>query len=104
MSYKYKNSICSVQLKFSQKEIQEKTVVTHEAIQKYRQLMLFTEPLKWSQDSTVGIAIGYWLDNRGVGVRGLIGSRIFSSPCHSDRLFGPPSFPSNGYQGLFSRW
>jgi hypothetical protein len=29
-----------------------------------------------SQDSAVGIAIGYWLDDRGVGVRVPVGSRI----------------------------
>jgi hypothetical protein len=34
MLYKYKN-ICTVQPKFSHKKIQENTMVTHEAIQKY---------------------------------------------------------------------
>jgi hypothetical protein len=34
MSYKWK-TICTVQLKFTQKKTQENTVVTHEAIQKY---------------------------------------------------------------------
>jgi hypothetical protein len=47
---KYKN-ICTVQLKFSHKKIQENTVVTHKAIQKstyvqqYCELMLFTQHL-----------------------------------------------------------
>jgi hypothetical protein len=46
-----------------------------------------------------GIATGYGLDDRGVGVRVPVGSRIFSSPRRPDRLWGPPSL-SNGYQGL----
>jgi hypothetical protein len=28
-------------------------------------------------------------------------ARIFSSPCHPDRFWGPPSLLSNGYWGLF---
>jgi hypothetical protein len=32
-----------------------------------------------SRDSVVGIATGYWLDDRGVGVRVPVGSRIFST-------------------------
>jgi hypothetical protein len=49
MSYTYKN-ICTVQLKFSHKNSQKYTVVTHMAIQKcihihqYCQLMLLTQP------------------------------------------------------------
>jgi hypothetical protein len=34
--------------------------------------------ISWNQD-TVGIVTGYRLDNWGVGVWGLVGSRIFSS-------------------------
>jgi hypothetical protein len=56
-----------------------------------------------SQDSVVGIATGYGLDDREVRVRVLVGSRIFSSPCRSDRLCGPPNFLSNGYWGSFPR-
>jgi hypothetical protein len=52
-----------------------------------------------SQDSVVSIATGYGLDNRGVGVQVLVGSRIFSSPCNSDWLWGPPSLLCNGYCG-----
>jgi hypothetical protein len=44
-----------------------------------------------SRDSVVGIATGYGLDDRGVGVRVPVGSRIFPSPCCPDRLWGPPS-------------
>jgi hypothetical protein len=43
-----------------------------------------------SRDSEVGIATGYRLDNRGVGVRVPVESRIFSSPRRPDRLWGPP--------------
>jgi hypothetical protein len=39
-----------------------------------------------SRDSVVGIATGYWLDDRGVGVQVPMGSRIFTSPCRPDRL------------------
>jgi hypothetical protein len=47
--------------------------------------------------SIVGIEIGYGLDDRGVGVRVPLGSRIFSSPRRPDRLWDPPSLLSNGY-------
>jgi hypothetical protein len=37
------------------------------------------------QDSVVGIATGYGLDDHGVGVRAPVGSRIFSSPRRPDQ-------------------
>jgi hypothetical protein len=43
-----------------------------------------------SQDSLVGIATGYGLDDGRVGVRIPVGSRIFSSERHTDWLWGPP--------------
>jgi hypothetical protein len=45
-----------------------------------------------SRDSVVGIATAYRLDDRGVGVRVSVGSRIFSSPRRPDGLWGrqPP--------------
>jgi hypothetical protein len=52
-----------------------------------------------SRDSAVGIATGYGLDDRGVGVRVPVGLRIFSSPCRPDWLWGTPSFLFNGYRG-----
>jgi hypothetical protein len=54
--------------------------------------------------SSVGTATGYELDDRGVGVRVSVGSRIFISPYRPGRLWGPPSL-SNGYGGggLFPR-
>jgi hypothetical protein len=41
-----------------------------------------------TRDSVVGIANGYGLDDRGIGVRVPVGSRIFSSPRRPDRLWG----------------
>jgi hypothetical protein len=53
--------------------------------------------------NAVGIATGYWLDGRGVGVRVLVASRIFTSPCRPDRLWGRTNCLSNGYRVLFLR-
>jgi hypothetical protein len=39
-----------------------------------------------SRDSAVGVATGYGLDDRGVGVRVPVGERIFTSPRRPDRL------------------
>jgi hypothetical protein len=50
-----------------------------------------------SWDSIVGIATGYGLDDRGVGVRVPVGK--FSSPRLPDRLWGPSNLVSNGYRG-----
>jgi hypothetical protein len=44
-----------------------------------------TQPAR-SRDSVVGIATSYGLDDREVGVRVPVGSRIFSSPNRPDRL------------------
>jgi hypothetical protein len=38
------------------------------------------------RDSSVGVATRYWLDDRGVGVRVPVGSRIFTTPCCPGRL------------------
>jgi hypothetical protein len=42
-----------------------------------------------SPDSSVGIATGYGLDDRRVGVRVPVRSRISSAPRRPDRLWGP---------------
>jgi hypothetical protein len=47
-------------------------------------------------------ATGYGPDDRGVGVRVPVGSRIFISLCRPDRLRGPPSLLSDVSEG--SKW
>jgi hypothetical protein len=56
-----------------------------------------------SRDSVVRIAARYGLDDRGVGVRVPVGSRIFYSPRRPDRLWGPHNLLLNGYRGPFPR-
>jgi hypothetical protein len=60
---------------------------------------------RWVQSrfSVVGIVTDYGLEDRGVWIRVPLGSRIFSSPRHPDRLWGPPSLLCNGYRVLFPR-
>jgi hypothetical protein len=50
------------------------------------------------RDIVVGIATVYGLNDRGVGIPLLVGSRIFSSPSRRDRPRGPPSLLSNVYR------
>jgi hypothetical protein len=52
-----------------------------------------------SRDSSVGIATDYGLDDRAIGVRVPVGSRIFTSSRRPYRLWGPPTLLSNGYRG-----
>jgi hypothetical protein len=48
-----------------------------------------------SRDSAAGITTGYWLDDRGIGVRVPVGLKIFTSSCRPNRLWSPPktSYP-----------
>jgi hypothetical protein len=55
-----------------------------------------------SCDSAVGIATGYGLDGRGVGVRIAVEAWFFSTTRRPDRFWSPPSILSNGYRVLFS--
>jgi hypothetical protein len=49
--------------------------------------------------SVVGIATGYGRDDRGIGVRVPVMSRISSSPKCPDRILAPPSLLANGFRG-----
>jgi hypothetical protein len=53
------------------------------------------------RDSVVGIATGYGLEDRGVGVWVPVGSRIFSSPRRPEWLWGPPNLLPMGIVGSF---
>jgi hypothetical protein len=55
-----------------------------------------------SRDSAVGIATGYWLDDRKFGVRVLVGSGIFSSTPSPDWLLGPTQPPNLWVPGALS--
>jgi hypothetical protein len=57
---------------------------------------------KLQRDSAVGIATGYGLDDRGVGVRVPVGSRIFSSPRRPDWFLGPTQSPIQWIPGALS--
>jgi hypothetical protein len=65
-----------------------------------RRLLYLYDIVRVSRDSVVGIATGYRLDYRGVGVPVLVGSRIFSSPSCPDWLWGPSSLVSKEYRGF----
>jgi hypothetical protein len=63
--------------------------------------LYFTVNSPGNRHSSVCIATGYGLDDRGVGVRVPVESRIFSPQSSLDRLWGPPNLLSNGYRRLF---
>jgi hypothetical protein len=56
-----------------------------------------------SHDSSVGIALGYGLDDQGSRVRFPAGAGIFLyiTSLRLEQLWGPPILLSNGYQELF---
>jgi hypothetical protein len=60
-------------------------------------------PVNAASVSAVGIATGCGLDDRRVGIRVPVGSRIISSPRLRDRLWGPPCLLSNGQLAPFRR-
>jgi hypothetical protein len=79
-------------------------VTVHSPQIKHRSCYLFHHlEYNSSLDGVVGIATRYRLDDREVGVRVPIASRILSSPRRPDRFWGPPSLLFNGYQGFFLR-
>jgi hypothetical protein len=71
-------------------------------VSEQKKTALFCLDLFRSQDTLVGIASGHGPDDRGVEVRVPVGSRIFSSPRRTDRLWGSPNILSIGYRGAFS--
>jgi hypothetical protein len=60
-------------------------------------IVIRNAPAIRSRDIIVDIAIGYGIGDRGVGVRVPVGSRIFSSPCRPDSLWGPPNLLSGSW-------
>jgi hypothetical protein len=56
-----------------------------------------------SRNSSVGIATGYWMDDRGIRVNVPVGSRILTSRSRPHRLWGTPSLLFNGYGGASPR-
>jgi hypothetical protein len=63
--------------------------------------MTYSVYSKGNRDGVVSIVTGYGLDDRGVGVRAPVGSRIFSSPCRPERLCGPSNLLFNGNREFF---
>jgi hypothetical protein len=65
-------------------------------------IMTLLHGVNKSRDSSVGIALGYWLDDGGSRVRFPTGAGNF--PLHhrvQNCSEAPPNVLSNGYQGLF---
>jgi hypothetical protein len=58
--------------------------------------IVYTHSNTWQYVPTISIATLSWL-----GVRVPVGSRIITSPCRPDRLWGPPNLLYNGYRELF---
>jgi hypothetical protein len=56
-----------------------------------------------SRDGTVGIATGYELDGREIGVRVPVWHRFFTSPLGPDGFWGPPSLLPMNSGGSYCR-
>jgi hypothetical protein len=53
----------------------------------YIYILILTAQILKSSNSAAGIAADYGLDDQEVGVRVLVGTRIFSSPCRPNLLW-----------------
>jgi hypothetical protein len=73
----------------------------HSPIRLHGVVLSLLLPFIDSRDSSIGIALGYGLDDRGSRVRFPTWAGNFSSSPCPERLWGPPSLLSNGYKGLF---
>jgi hypothetical protein len=60
-------------------------------------IYLHTYTLYRRRDNAVGLATGYGLDDRGIGVLVQVESRIFSSSRHANQFWGPPNLLYNWY-------
>jgi hypothetical protein len=78
-------------------------VFTHLIFLHLISIVVFSLEYKLRRDSVDGIATGYGLGDRRVGVRVPVGSRILSFPRRPDRHSCVLSLLSNGYRGLFHR-
>jgi hypothetical protein len=58
---------------------------------------------RWRLIAAVGIATGYGLDDRGVGVRVPVRSGLFTFPCRPYGFWGPTQPPSQWVKGALSK-
>jgi hypothetical protein len=79
---------------------------THDEVPRWRKHRYWDLNRRTRCQQGAGIAqsvqrLVYGLDDRGVGVRVPVWSRIYSTSRRPDRLRGPPSLLSSGYRGSF---
>jgi hypothetical protein len=77
--------------------IVQASTVRESFLLRYTLLFLFIQPYITvkRQDRAVGIGTGYGLEDQGFGVRVGVGTKILTSLCPPDRLWGPPNILSN---------